>query len=291
MIKLIKLAQELLNEMGNDAGPVDGILGPKTSTALNQIEGLPSSWNDKRKLIGFIQKACKEYGIDSGVVDGLWGSKTETASNALNDMIMNGRTKTHPYGNKSDGEIIDEAEDDDKEAFNEKQAFEKALKLVLRYEGGYVNDPSDPGGATNKGVTTAVYNAYRESKKLPLNDVRNISDREVEEIYYKRYWLKAKCDQMHPKLAVVHFDTAVNTGTKQSAKFLQRSVGAIDDGIIGPKTLDRINNYNEQKAINNYLKRRRNFYKMLANKRPKLEKFLKGWLKRVDHLEHIIQSF
>ena len=92
------------------------------------------------------------------------------------------------------------------------EIFKKALKFVLNCEGGYVNNPNDKGGATNKGITQNTYNAYLKSKGKPAKDVRNITDIEVEDIYYSRYWISTGCDKMSAKFAVICSDTAVNMG-------------------------------------------------------------------------------
>ena len=78
-------------------------------------------------------------------------------------------------------------------------AFAAALKLVLAYEGGYVNDPRDLGGETNKGITQRTYDSFRLSQQLPKLTVKNITDAEVANIYYNQYWLAAGCNLMDTK--------------------------------------------------------------------------------------------
>ena len=84
-------------------------------------------------------------------------------------------------------------------------SFAAALPFILRWEGGFVDDPDDRGGRTNKGVTQAVYQAWRADQGLPGQDVRQISDEEVASIYYERYWLTAKCDALRSKLDLAAF--------------------------------------------------------------------------------------
>lgn len=214
------------------------------------------------------------------------------------------QAKTNPYGTDQTGTVIDDPEDDDdtmikdqqekviqvKQIEDNRKIFKEGLVLVLKYEGGFSNIPEDPGGPTNKGIIQTVYDAYRKSKSLPLQSVEFITDEEVEDIYYQRYWLVAVCDKMTPKLSIAHFDTAVNTGTKQAAKFLQRSLEIKADGIIGPQTIEKLKTQDENAIIQNYLEQRRVFYKNLAEKKPTLQKFLKGWLKRVDSLESYLNA-
>ena len=101
------------------------------------------------------------------------------------------------------------------------ELFKKALQFVLKWEGGYVNNPNDKGGATNKGITQGTYNSWLISKGQQRKDVKFISQSEVEEIYYKNYWLKAGCQNMSKKFAVLSFDTAVNMGVGRVREFLQ----------------------------------------------------------------------
>ena len=105
-----------------------------------------------------------------------------------------------------------------------------SLEFTLRWEGGYVNHPKDPGGATNKGVTKWVYDAYRQDKGLDLKDVRNNTDVEVQDIYENRYWKKARCPILPIDLDTVQFDTAVDMGVGLAVKFMQKSTGCVADG-------------------------------------------------------------
>ncbi|MCP4020861.1 MAG: peptidoglycan-binding protein, partial [Desulfobacteraceae bacterium] len=91
--KVIKFIQNQLNAMGKDAGPEDGIMGPKTMNALNQIEDIPSQWSKTRKAVGFIQLLARQKGIDSGKIDGYWGPQTEFAFESLEQVIVE---KTEP---------------------------------------------------------------------------------------------------------------------------------------------------------------------------------------------------
>ena len=151
---------------------------------------------------------------------------------------------------------------------NNKDLFKKALKFVLVREGGYVNNPNDKGGATNKGITQNTYNAYLKRKGRPTRDVRNITDTEVEDIYYSSYWLGAGCDKMSPKFAVLCFDTAVNMGVGRVKPFLQEAQYMDVDAFI----LARIRKYNE--------------FAKVASQRG----FLHGWLNRVFALVDFLKT-
>lgn len=164
--------------------------------------------------------------------------------------------------------------------------FERALLFALRWEGGYVNDPDDRGGETNQGITHKTYNAYRRSKGLAARSVRLLTEAELHEIYLKNYWSAAGCDLLPPKLAIAHFDWAVNAGVGQAAKTLQRVVGAAPDGIIGPLTRAAIKNalasLGEQRLVVSYCSKREACYRQWG--KGTQVKFLGGWLNRLAAL-------
>ena len=118
--------------------------------------------------------------------------------------------------------------------------FLRALPIILQSEGGYVNHPADPGGATNQGVTQRVYDAWRSNGGQQKRSVREITPEEVEAIYREQYWDQAKCDKMPWPLSLMHFDAAVNHGVTRANKLLQKALGVTADGVIGNVTLAAI---------------------------------------------------
>ena len=167
-------------------------------------------------------------------------------------------------------------------------SFETALTHVLRVEGGYVNNPDDHGGATNKGITQAVYDAYRNDRDLAPRPVKQINDGEVAAIYRERYWAVGKCELLPAKLGLVHMDACVNHGPGRAARMLQEAVGATPDGIIGPRTLAAVHAIPEADAVAKYLCLREDFYARLAAKDATQHQFLKGWLWRLDKVREAI---
>lgn len=163
-----------------------------------------------------------------------------------------------------------------------------ALEFTLRWEGGYVNHPADPGGATNKGVTKKVYDAYRRGKGLGLNDVRNISDAEVHDIYENGYWRRAKCPDLAVDLDTVQFDTAVNMGVGRAVKFMQKSTGCVADGAWGPKTAAAVAACDPGKTLKTYCDTREAFYVGLVGRRPQMKVFMKGWMNRLNDLRGFV---
>jgi len=163
------------------------------------------------------------------------------------------------------------------------ELFKRCLAVVLENEGGYSNHPMDSGHATMKGVTQAVYDSYRAKLGLPFVPVIDITEEEVENVYYTLYWLPANLEKINNDLLALHvFDHGVNAGVRTSIKLLQRLVGETDDGVIGNVTLRAIGEYNGN-IVEDFIKRRKLFYVTLVQNKPSLRVFIKGWLKRVDN--------
>ena len=163
-------------------------------------------------------------------------------------------------------------------------AFQASLPFILRWEGGYVNHPADPGGATNKGVTQRVYNDWRVRQGMPARDVRQITDDEVHAIYEAGYWTPPRCDLLPRPLDLVQFDTAVNMGVGRAVRMLQASLGCGVDGDFGPGTRRAAEACDAGAAVAAYCDRREAYYRGLAQKNPKVAVFLTGWMNRLDAL-------
>ena len=164
------------------------------------------------------------------------------------------------------------------------ESFGSSLRFVLRWEGGFVDHPDDPGGRTNKGVTQAVYNDWRAAQGLPAQDVKLITDADVQAIYEANYWQRAFCNELQTPLSLVHFDTAVNMGVKRAIRFLQHSAGCGVDGDFGEGTRKAVGNCDQGTAVIEYCSARETYYRTLATEKPKLAIFLKGWLNRLNAL-------
>lgn len=166
----------------------------------------------------------------------------------------------------------------------EPDIFDLALRHVLVMEGGFSDDPYDPGGPTNKGITLKVFARWigekvtAQSQSRLLTRLKRIPDAMVREIYNTRYWNPAECRRMAPALALFHFDTAVNHGVGTAIRILQEAVGAAVDGEIGPETRRRIANVSPTDALAAYAELRRERYRRLAH----FWRFGRGWMRRVD---------
>lgn len=110
--------------------------------------------------------------------------------------------------------------------------FDQAFDRLIGHEGGYSRHPSDPGGETMWGVTHRV--ALQEGY---MGEMRNLPRDFAKQVYRKRYWDAVRADELPEVLRYSVFDAAVNSGVKQAAKWLQRAVNVVDDGVIGPMTI------------------------------------------------------
>lgn len=114
--------------------------------------------------------------------------------------------------------------------------FARALSLVLKSEGGWSDNPADPGGATMKGVTLATFRRYIDPKGTK-DDLRHITDAQLAQVYRQQYWAAVGGDDLPDGVDYAVFDFAVNSGPGRAARYLQSVVGAPMDGVIGPATL------------------------------------------------------
>lgn len=170
-----------------------------------------------------------------------------------------------------------------------KENWDKSFELVIKSEGGYVNDPADPGGETNLGVTKAAWSSYI-GRPVKDGEMKALTKDVVKPFYKAMYWDKLKCDSLPEGVDYVVFDFGVNAGTGQSAKFLQRAVGASDDGAIGPGTLSCVSKVEPSKILEDFSNQKEKFYKGIVERKPTSAKFLKGWLARVDHVQSNAES-
>lgn len=160
-------------------------------------------------------------------------------------------------------------------------SYRDSLVEVLKDEGGYVNDPRDPGGATNKGITQRTYDAYLGPKRQ--RSVRLITDAEVSDIYKARYWDAVKADSLPEGLDYCVFDFAVNSGPVRAIRFLQSVLGVKVDGVIGQETLQAARATDTASAIRKLCAQRLDYLKFLHT----WPTFGKGWGRRVARVEAI----
>lgn len=163
------------------------------------------------------------------------------------------------------------------------KAFGRALAHVLAMEGGYTDDPADPGGPTNFGITLAVYARSRSvaitaaNRAALIHGLQHIEPEQVRAIYLNGYWLPAGCPDLPPPVALFHFDTAVNMGTGTAVRMLQTALGCSIDGEPGPRTQAAAAAADPGAILNAYAELRRRRYRSLTG----FPRFGRGWLARV----------
>lgn len=157
--------------------------------------------------------------------------------------------------------------------------FKQCLDLVLKSEGGYVNNPHDPGGETNLGVTKRVWEEYT-GHEADEKTMRGLTPEKVAPLYEQRYWRPTYCEVLPRGLDFLVFSMGVNGGPGRAVKLLQQSIRCVPDGVVGERTMGLIKQSNVADLIAKYSDTRRTYYKSLN--KPVFEK---GWLNRVDHEE------
>ncbi len=178
--------------------------------------------------------------------------------------------------------------------------FDDAFKIVLGFEGGYVNDPADRGGETNYGITASTLESAKTKGWVPSNvTIKNLKLDHAKNIYKKGYWDVVKADSLPHPLDLIIFDMAVNHGPSAAVKLLQQSLNSIlkvssslaVDGIMGPKTLAAVkdvismdhNMWLQPNSLVRYLcidvlMNRVEFYTSIITNNKSQERFFKGWI-------------
>jgi len=156
--------------------------------------------------------------------------------------------------------------------------FKKCLELVLKSEGGWVNNPKDPGGETNLGVTKKV---WEEWVGHVVKTMKDLTPEDVAPMYQAKYWMACYANQLPVGIDYMAFDAAVNMGPGRAVKLLQECLGCVPDGTIGPRTMQLIDQKKPEDIVDLYSKRKTSFYEGLAT----FATFGKGWLKRVEDVK------
>ena len=161
------------------------------------------------------------------------------------------------------------------------ERIEKLKSFILSWEGGFVNDPRDPGGATNKGITLATFR-HVFGKDKTVNDLKKITDSQWTTVFKKYFWDKYKADQIKDDyVAFLLVDWLWGSG-KYAITKVQKLLGLKVDGIVGEKTIAKINSYNGKELFIQLWKLRESFIKGLNN----YNTFGKGWLRRLNGIQY-----
>lgn len=154
------------------------------------------------------------------------------------------------------------------------EIFERAVEKTLRWEGGYVCDPADPGGETKYGITRRAY---------PRLDIKNLSKDDAKGVYFSDYWVETGFCGLREGVAELVFDLGVVCGPAAAARFLQQAVNLLGgrlvvDGVCGSRTRAAANGYPHKKALVAAVK----YYAAAHFISLGRQKFLAGWLNRLE---------
>ena len=158
--------------------------------------------------------------------------------------------------------------------------WDEALRHILKYEGGYVNHPADPGGMTNLGVTKRVWEEWTGDPATEA-DMRALTPEMVGPLYKTRYWDAVRGDDLPSGIDLCVFDAAVNAGVGRASKFLQQAAGVTADGQIGPKTISAVTSKPADEIIEAFCALREAHYKSLNT----FDTFGKGWMRRLASIK------
>lgn len=147
-----------------------------------------------------------------------------------------------------------------------------SLAKVLESEGGFVNHPRDPAGATNLGITKATYENW-VGRHVAIDEMRQLTVTHAAPIYKQEYWDRVRADELPDGVDLMLFDFAVNAGVSRAVRTAQRVVGVVVDGKLGPKTLAAIRDTDPLNFIKEYTNRKLAFYRRLKT----YDVFGRGW--------------
>lgn len=162
-----------------------------------------------------------------------------------------------------------------------RDAWALASAWILRIEGGYTFDPADPGGATRFGISQRSY---------PDVDIKNLTAEAAAMIYRRDFWMAISAYLLPPALAIAVFDGAANQGPSRAVMLLQVALGVRADGAIGSETIAKARAMNGPEILAEYLSRRAVHYSELAEQRPSMRKFVRGWFNRLFQLQAVCLS-
>lgn len=170
--------------------------------------------------------------------------------------------------------------------------FQACLAHILKVEGGFVDNPRDPGGATNFGITLQTLADYSGLPSLPISVVKNLTQQQAEKIYEHKYWNVMRLDRVRSKnLCLVLFDQGVNGGPVTAIKMLQEVLNEsfgeklTVDGVIGNKTDVAIATASEEKLLRKLIQKAQLRYITICVNNPSQLEFLRGWFKRTVVLQ------
>ena len=158
--------------------------------------------------------------------------------------------------------------------------WEQCFLLVIKTEGGYVNNPKDPGGPTNLGCTKTTWEEF-VGHEVSINDIKALTPNDVMPLYKAKYWDRINGDVLPSGIDYAVFDFAINSGLTRAAKTLQSVLGVDEDGEIGPASIDAAQKANAGQVASLVCEKRLAFLQSL----PTWSTFSSGWGRRVAEVE------
>lgn len=159
------------------------------------------------------------------------------------------------------------------------------MPFILRWEGGFVNDPLDRGGATNKGITIGTFRSFY-GKDATVEQLKSITDEQWLHIFKVGYWNPWKADEIsNQSIANIVVDWAWASGPVTSIKQVQSILGVSVDGVVGPKTLSAVNSADQHALFSDIHASRLKFVEDIVRRNPTQARFLKGWKNRINDIK------
>ena len=165
--------------------------------------------------------------------------------------------------------------------------YKRLVPFIRKWEGGFVNDPYDKGGATNAGVTIATYRAYRKQKgyaTTSVDDLKGMTSVEWQEIFKTLYWDRWRADGIRSQSVADILVDWVWASAVWGIKIPQRLLGVTVDGVVGPVTLETLNRLEARKIFDTIKSARVQFIDDICRRTPTNERFRRGWMNRLNDI-------
>ncbi|MBN8874496.1 MAG: glycoside hydrolase family 108 protein [Rhodospirillales bacterium] len=275
---LMVLVQGGLREQSTDTVNIVniavGVLGTAFATVVNFWLGSSSgSRNKDEQALAFQQTQARQNGQFLSTLQDAQTQHRESASSALRAITAVAQSAVTAVQTPRAPQPTPAP------SARPKDNFDRCLAVVFAQEGGFSEDPADPGGATNFGVTLATLREWRNAE-VTAADVRALTKEEATEIYRARYWLPTRCADLGPGIDLMVFDFGVNAGPSTAVKHLQRALGVTDDGSVGPKTMAALQAATARDLLGQLAEARLAYYRAL----PTFERFGRGWTNRTQQV-------
>ena len=164
--------------------------------------------------------------------------------------------------------------------------LEKLKPFILKWEGGFVDDPLDRGGATNKGITIGTFRTFY-GKNATVEQLKNITDRQWDKIFEAGYWKPFKADQIrNQSIANICVDWAWASGARTAIRKVQELLGVSVDGLVGNETLSAINGQDAEELFDRIKVARYDFVDAIVKRDPSQKRFINGWKNRIKSIKY-----